>query len=309
MCVLTCWWLRFCSQLICGCVFIHNWFVVAFSAGLMGGWYDACTGWAASIGRIQFFDFSLPFLQNFDSYFFKKKGGAFDPTDIRGKSIGNQLWYRISYIFTIIIDEKLYEMYFKKLKVRSLIKPTNPVSIKLLICNYSWVIFNILSSTRRLCSQTRYSKDIWFLHQSTGRLLPTGTPRGGGHSGTEGGRTFVTYFAEEGVFFKTSACPRFCKRRVLFCTQYEVWGSKSPYNPRNIRGSDAEWLPNWACDHLKYPVCPHSKGRNQISLLCTSIVGGATRKIWKSLRNSAVGEQFWEYISRTSWKLTDCGFY
>ena len=41
---------------------------------------------------------------------------------------------------------------------------------------------------------------------------------GGGHSGTEGGRTFVTYFAEEGVFFKTSACPRFCKRRVLFCT-------------------------------------------------------------------------------------------
>ena len=26
-------------------------------------------------------------------------------------------------------------------------------------------------------------------------------PGGGGHSGTEGGRTFVTYFAEEGVFF------------------------------------------------------------------------------------------------------------
>ena len=28
---------------------------------------------------------------------------------------------------------------------------------------------------------------------------------GGGHSVTEGGRTRVTYFAEEGVFFKTSA--------------------------------------------------------------------------------------------------------
>ena len=27
------------------------------------------------------------------------------------------------------------------------------------------------------------------------------TPGGGGHSGTEGGRTCVTYFAEEGVFF------------------------------------------------------------------------------------------------------------
>ena len=25
---------------------------------------------------------------------------------------------------------------------------------------------------------------------------------GGGHSGTEGGRTLVTYFAEEGVFFE-----------------------------------------------------------------------------------------------------------
>ena len=34
-----------------------------------------------------------------------------------------------------------------------------------------------------------------------------------------GGRTRVTYFAKEGVFFKTSTCPRFCKRRVLFCTQ------------------------------------------------------------------------------------------
>ena len=54
------------------------------------------------------------------------------------------------------------------------------------------------------------------------------TPGGGGHSGTEGGRTFVTYFAEEGVFFKTSACPRFCKRRVLFCTQVRSMGVKIP---------------------------------------------------------------------------------
>ena len=27
-------------------------------------------------------------------------------------------------------------------------------------------------------------------------------PGGGGHSGTQGGRTLVTYFAEEGVFFE-----------------------------------------------------------------------------------------------------------
>ena len=30
---------------------------------------------------------------------------------------------------------------------------------------------------------------------------PACAPGGGGHSGTQGGRTLVTYFAEEGVFF------------------------------------------------------------------------------------------------------------
>ena len=58
---------------------------------------------------------------------------------------------------------------------------------------------------------------------------------------------------KKGSFFKTSACPRFCKRRVLFCTQVRSMGSKSPYNPRNIRGSDAEWLPKW----LGFRVCCH----------------------------------------------------
>ena len=47
---------------------------------------------------------------------------------------------------------------------------------------------------------------------------------GGGHPGIEGGRTHVTYFVEEGVFFKTSACPRFCKRRLLFCTNARGMG-------------------------------------------------------------------------------------
>ena len=31
-----------------------------------------------------------------------------------------------------------------------------------------------------------------------------------------GGRTCVTYFAEEGVFFKTSACPRFVKEGTFW---------------------------------------------------------------------------------------------
>ena len=65
---------------------------------------------------------------------------------------------------------------------------------------------------------------------------------GGGDSQVQrGGSTRLAYFAEEGVFFKTSACPRFCKRRgPFFVPKYEVWGVKIPL--RNIRGSDAEWL-------------------------------------------------------------------
>ena len=33
---------------------------------------------------------------------------------------------------------------------------------------------------------------------------------------------------KKGSFFKTSACPRFCKRRVLFCTQIRSMGVKIP---------------------------------------------------------------------------------
>ena len=33
---------------------------------------------------------------------------------------------------------------------------------------------------------------------------------------------------KKGSFFKTSACPRFCKRRVLFCTQVRSMGVNIP---------------------------------------------------------------------------------
>ena len=58
--------------------------------------------------------------------------------------------------------------------------------------------------------------------------------RGGEHLGTEGGRTQFSYFAEEGVLFKTSACPRFCKRRVLFCTQVRSMGGENPLTIHKI---------------------------------------------------------------------------
>ena len=71
-------------------------------------------------------------------------------------------------------------------------------------------------------------------------LSSRGGGGGGGHSGTEGGRTRVTYFAEEGVFLRPPHFRDFVKEGYFFVPRYEVWGSKSPYNPRNIRGSDAE---------------------------------------------------------------------
>ena len=67
-----------------------------------------------------------------------------------------------------------------------------------------------------------------FEHNSPNKVLPGG----GGRSGTEGGRTRVTYFAED--------VRDFVKEGYFFVPRYEVWGSKFPYNLRNIRGSDAE---------------------------------------------------------------------
>ena len=59
---------------------------------------------------------------------------------------------------------------------------------------------------------------------------------GGGAVRYRGGRTRVTYFAKEGVLFKTSACPRSVKEGYFFVPRYEVWGE----NPRTIHETDAE---------------------------------------------------------------------
>ena len=61
-------------------------------------------------------------------------------------------------------------------------------------------------------------------------------PGGGGGTQVQRGAALALHISQKkGSFFKTSACPRFCKRRVLFCSQVRSMGSKSPYNPRNIR--------------------------------------------------------------------------
>ena len=44
----------------------------------------------------------------------------------------------------------------------------------------------------------------------------------------------------KGLFLRPPHVRDFVKEGFFFVPRYEVWGSKSPYNPRNIRGSDAE---------------------------------------------------------------------
>ncbi|XP_013421269.1 uncharacterized protein LOC106181409 [Lingula anatina] len=58
--------------------------------GLMGRWYDACTGWFPTIGRVQVFSFSSPFLKPPVSYFFTKTGNAasFSSRNVANKKIG-----------------------------------------------------------------------------------------------------------------------------------------------------------------------------------------------------------------------------
>ena len=54
---------------------------------------------------------------------------------------------------------------------------------------------------------------------------------GGGGGGTQvqrGVAPALRISRKKGSFFKTYACPRFCKRRVLFCTQVRSMGVKIP---------------------------------------------------------------------------------
>ena len=51
---------------------------------------------------------------------------------------------------------------------------------------------------------------------------------GGGTQVQRGCAPALRILRKKGSFFKTSACPRFCKRRVLFCTQVRSMGVKIP---------------------------------------------------------------------------------
>ena len=70
-------------------------------------------------------------------------------------------------------------------------------------------------------------------------IIPGGG--GGGHSDTEGGGApSLRISRKKGSFLRPPHVRDFVKEGYFCVPRYEVGGSKSPYNPRNIRGSDAE---------------------------------------------------------------------
>ena len=82
---------------------------------------------------------------------------------------------------------------------------------------------------------------------------------GGGGGGTQvqrGAAPSLRVSRRKGSFFKTSACPRFCKRRVLFVPRCEVWGS----NPLTIHETYAALTPSdsrsdWASESAGATCC------------------------------------------------------
>ena len=85
-----------------------------------------------------------------------------------------------------------------------------------------------------------------------GNALVRCTPGGGTQVQRAGGSHLRYVFrGRRGLFLRPPHVRDFVKEGYFFVPRYEVWGSKSPYNPQNIRGSDAEWLPKW----LGFRVC------------------------------------------------------
>ena len=68
-------------------------------------------------------------------------------------------------------------------------------------------------------------------------------PGGGGGGGTQeqrGAAPALRISRKKGSFLRPPHVRDLVNEGYFFVPRYEVWGSKSPYNPRNIRGSDAE---------------------------------------------------------------------
>ena len=69
-------------------------------------------------------------------------------------------------------------------------------------------------------------------------------PGGGGGGGAlryrGGSHLRYVFRGRRALFLRPPHVRDFVKEGYFFVPRYEVWGSKSPYNPRSLRGSDAE---------------------------------------------------------------------
>ena len=77
---------------------------------------------------------------------------------------------------------------------------------------------------KSITSTTVYTQGM----SHVGQVVSTPGKGWGGHSCTEGAAPSLRISRKKGSFFKTFPCPRFCKRRVLFCTQVRSMGVKIP---------------------------------------------------------------------------------
>ena len=103
----------------------------------------------------------------------------------------------------------------------------------------------ILQKTVDVVNRKRF---FWWKlkHAGTGgklhRILQGLYPGGGGGALRYRGGPHPRYIfrGRRGLFLRPPHVRDFIKEGYFFLPRYEVWGSKSPYNPRNIRGSDDE---------------------------------------------------------------------
>ena len=88
-----------------------------------------------------------------------------------------------------------------------------------------------------MCSRwfRSYFNSLYFLQLARLVATPVGALRyrGGPHLS-------YVFRGRRGLFLRPPQVRDFVKEGYFFVPRYEVWGSKSPYNPQNIRGSDAE---------------------------------------------------------------------
>ena len=114
------------------------------------------------------------------------------------------------------------------------------------------IFFQISSAGTFFCNNV-HSRDTSKVPKPTctvkiGTLLNRMTPGGGGGGGGGGGalryrggaHLRYVFRGGRGLSLRPPHVRDFVKEGYFFVPRYEVWVSKSPYNPRNIRGSDAK---------------------------------------------------------------------